>query len=536
MRWSTACSLLLLLLACSERSPLGAIQQPAGVESGWVGTWAVAPHADGTSFQDQTLRQIVRTSIGGSSVRVRISNAFGTQPLSIDSAHVAKRANGSSIQAETDKALLFGGQASISIPAGKDVTSDAAAFMVEPLSDLAVSFHVQGTPGGTTAHGTGLQDNYVAGGNVASSETLANAQVKGSYYFLTNLDVQNDEAWGAVVTLGASITDGVASSGNSNRRWPNDLAKRLSDRGTPVGVLNQGISGNRLLVDGSGQSALKRFERDVLAQTGVRWVIFSDDPINDLGSTKPTPSGDALIDGLKQLVAAAHAAGIEFWCSTLTPFEGAGYWSAAGETGRAAVNAFIKSPDSGCDVVVDQDAATHDPAKPTWYLPANDAGDHLHPNERGLQAIADAVPLESFSAPTGASGSGNGGSSGSGNTGGAAGSAAGGALEGGGGAAGTASAAGGTGGANHGGASAGGTSNAGGTGGSLVGGAASGSKPLTVAGNAGEPATAPSEPTPTSSGCSCRVAGAAPKSSLPSFVWLLFGLSAFSRRRSSKRS
>lgn len=514
---------LLLLLACSEQAPLGALQQAAGVEQGWVGTWGVAPHADGTSFQDQTLRQIVRTSVGGSSVRVRISNAFGAQPLSIDSVHVAKRANGSRIQAATDKALLFGGQASISIPAGKDVTSDAVAFTVEPLSDLAVSFHVQSAPGGTTAHGTALQDNYVAGGNVAGSETLDNAQVKGSYYFLTNLDVQNDQAWGAVVTLGASITDGVASSGNSNRRWPNDLAKRLSDRGTPVGVLNQGISGNRLLVDGAGPSALERFERDVLSQTGVRWVIFSDDPINDLGSTKPTPSGDALIDGLKQLVAAAHTAGIEFWCSTLTPFEGAGYWSPAGETGRAAVNAFIKSPDSGCDVIVDQDAATHDPAQPTRYLPANDAGDHLHPNERGLQAIADAVPLESFSAPTGAGGSGGGEAGGSG-------SAAGDASAGSGGAAGTSNA---SGGAERGGASAGGVQNAAGTAGGGVDGAG---RPPAHAGTAGQAPAPPSEAAASSSGCTCQLGGAASKRSLPSAACLLLGLAVISRRRSSKRS
>ena len=409
-------ALLSFLAACSPAGqnnlePTAAVREAAGITDGWVGTWAVSPQGDGTTFADKTLRQIVHTSVGGSSVRVRLSNVFGSQALTVDSVHIAERANGSSITAGTDQALKFVGQASISIAAGQVATSDAVAFNVKELSDLAVSFHLQATAGGTTAHGTGLQDNYVTDGNHAGDQDLAAAQTKGSYYFLTNVDVQNPASFGAVVTLGASITDGVASSSNNNRRWPNDLAKRLSDAKLPVGVLNQGISGNRLLADGNGDSALKRFDRDVLSQTGVRWVIFSDDPINDLGAGN-RPTGDQLIAGLKQLVAKAHAANVEFWCSTLTPFEGSGGWSQAGETARAAVIAFIKSADSGCDAIVDQDAATHDPTKPTWYLPADDAGDHLHPNEKGLQAIADAVDLKGFAPPQGlggASGAGAGG-------------------------------------------------------------------------------------------------------------------------------
>ncbi len=213
--------------------------------------------------------------------------------------------------------------------------------------------------------------------------------------------MQNPDAQGSVVTLGASITDGVASAQDDNRRWPNDLAVRLDSAGRPVGVLNEGISGNDLLTDGAGQSALNRFDRDVVGQPGVRWVIFSDDPINDLGGANP-PTGDQLIAGLQQLISRAHQAGISFLCSTLTPFEGAGYWTPAGETGREQINAFIRGADSGCDGVVDQDTATHDPANPTRYLPAYDAGDHLHPNEAGLQAIADAVDLDVLAAARGA--------------------------------------------------------------------------------------------------------------------------------------
>ena len=347
---------LLLLAACSPAATpetTAQLSQAAEIKDGWVGTWSMAPHADGTTFQNQTLRQIVRTSIGGSSVRIRISNAFGNQPLVVDDIHVAERSAGSAVVPATDQVLRFGGQTSVSIAAGQFATSDAVTFAVKPLSDLAISFHLAGTNNAGTAHGTGLQDNYVAGGSVSGNANLNGAQTNGSYYFLSGGDVQNADAWGVVVTLGASITDGVASGGNQNRRWPNDLAKRLNEAKIPVGVLNQGISGNRLLADGSGESALKRFDRDVLSQTGVRWVIFSDDPINDLGSGNP-PTGQQLIDGLKQLVAKAHAAKIRCWCSTLTPFEGSAGWKPAGETARSAIHTLIKSQDSGCDAIVDR--------------------------------------------------------------------------------------------------------------------------------------------------------------------------------------
>jgi lysophospholipase L1-like esterase len=516
-----AAPLIFALVGCSATPPdrdatAGRWQGAVAPTDGWVGSWAVAPHADGTSFNDQTLRQVVHTSIGGNRLRLRISNAFGKQPLSIDNVHVAKRSSGSAIDAATDRPAKFAGLAAVSIPAGQSATSDTVTFQVDPLADLVVSFHIAGSPGGTTAHGTGLQDNYVAAGNVAGDATLNGAQRKGSYYFLTNVDVQNPEAWGAVVTLGASITDGVASGGNLNRRWPNDLAKRLLDAKRPVGVLNQGISGNRLLADGNGESALKRFERDVLAQTGVRWVIFSDDPINDLGNANP-PSGDQLIDGLKQLIQRAHAAKIEFWCSTLTPYEGSGGWKPAGETARAAIIAFIQQPNSGCDRIVDQDGATHDPAKPTWFLPANDAGDHLHPNEKGLQAIADAVPLEGFTAPaTDGGGAGSGGSGGGGGGGGAGAGTAGGAGAGGG----MPSS-----GANGGGV-AGTTPSAGGNAGST------GGPGSPTAGTTSSPNPAPGQQTSGDTGCACRSA----RSTMPWYGSLITALSLavglITRRRS----
>jgi lysophospholipase L1-like esterase len=360
----------------------------------WTGTWAASPQDTGTTFQQKTLRQIVHTSVGGTTARIELSNAFGKQPLTLADVHIAARASGSSIVPGTDRAVSFGGMGSVTLAPASLAMSDPIAFDVMPLSDVAISIYVAQSSAPATFHGQGTQTNYIAAGDVSKDANLTGAQTTGSYYFVANLDVQSPGALGAVVTLGASITDGVASSNNANHRWPNDLATRLVNAGIGVGVLNQGISGNQLLVDGSGQSALNRFDRDVLAQPGVRWVIFSDDPINDLGNNNPSP--DKLIAAMGQLITRAHQKGIKFLCSTLTPYEGAGYWTMAGETGREAVNAFIRSANSGCDAIIDQDTATHDPAHPTRYLPAFDAGDHLHPNDAGMQAIAKAVDLTIF--------------------------------------------------------------------------------------------------------------------------------------------
>jgi lysophospholipase L1-like esterase len=383
-----------------------AVAAAAAADDGWTGSWAVSPQSGGPSYNDQTLRQIVHTSIGGSSARLRISNVFGSAPLTVRDVHVAQRTSGSSVSTGSDRAVTFGGQTSVTIAAGAMAVSDSVSFTVAAQSDVAVSFYLPNATGASTFHGQGTQTNYVAGGDVSTSATLNGAAPNGSYAFLSNLDVQNPAAQGSVVAFGASITDGVASSTDSNRRWPNDLARRLIDSGRTVGVLNQGISGNKLLVDGAGQSALKRFARDAVGQPGVRWVIFSDDPINDLGAADP-PTGAQLITALQQLIAQAHDAGLKFLCSTLTPFQDSGGWTQAGETARGQINSFVRGADSGCDGIVDQDTATHDPANPAKYLPAYDAGDHLHPNEAGLQAIADAVDLNLFGAaaqPAGAGG------------------------------------------------------------------------------------------------------------------------------------
>jgi len=355
----------------------------AGPTSAWTGTWASAPQGCGGSFGQQTMREIVHTSIAGTSARVRISNAFGTGALHVSDVHLAQRTTGSSIDPATDTALTFGGQADVTIAAGAFAVTDGAAFAVGALSDVAVSFYVV-SDNGATCHQSGFQTNYSVSGNTVSSATLADAQTNGSYNYLSNVDVLAP-AEGAVVTLGASITDGYQTPSDANRRWPNDLAVRVVGANRVIGVLNQGISGDGVA------NAVTRFERDVLSQPNVKWVIFSDNAINDLGNFDPPAQTE--VDQITGMIAKAHAAGVKFLCSTLTPFQGASYWSSQKEQGRAAINAFIRGTNSGCDGIVDQDSATHDPANPTQYLPSYDSGDHLHPNVAGLQAIADSVDL-----------------------------------------------------------------------------------------------------------------------------------------------
>ncbi|MFC4586721.1 GDSL-type esterase/lipase family protein [Sphaerisporangium corydalis] len=380
---------------------LGAVTttSPAAAAT-WTGTWAASPQNSGTTFNRQTIRQVVHTSIGGTSARIQLSNAFGNQAVTFDDVHVARRTSDSGVDLATDRVVTFGGQRSVTVAAGGLAVSDQIAFTVPAQADIVVSVYLPSPTGPATYHQTATQTNYIASGDVSGNASLSGAQQTGSYYFLANVDVQNAASQGAVVTLGASITDGVGSANNANHRWPNRLASRLIDSGRTVGVLNQGISGNRLLADGAGQSAPHRFDRDVLNQPDARWVIFTDDPINDLGSSNPPPSATSLINAAKDLISRAHARNIKFICATLTPFRGSGGWNQSAEDQRVAYNNFVRGSGSGCDAVLDADVATRDPGNPTMFLPAYDTGDHLHPNEAGLQAIANAVDLGWFGGTT----------------------------------------------------------------------------------------------------------------------------------------
>lgn len=387
-----------ILLTAAILTGLSPIAVAQGSGSQWAGTWATSPVRDnsGKQFNQQTLRQIVHTSIGGNTARIQVSNVFGTQPLTIADVHIAQTDRDASIVAATDRPIHFHGQGTVTIQPGTAILSDPIDFHVQPLADISISMYLPKPTGSITYHPSGFQTNYIADGDVSSNTDLSQAKAAQSYYFLTDLEIQGQDASGSVVTFGASITDGYHSLPDTNRRWPNDLAERLVDAGMSVGVLNQGISGNRLLLPGAGESAQTRFDRDVLSQPGVHWVIFADDPINDLGTTQDPDAEAKLIAAMERLIARAHQRGIRFYCSTLTPYQGAGYWTEQGEIAREQINAFIRSHGSGCDAIIDQDAATHDPAHPARYLPAFDSGDHLHPNTAGLQAIANAIDLSLF--------------------------------------------------------------------------------------------------------------------------------------------
>jgi lysophospholipase L1-like esterase len=373
----------------------------------WTGTWSASPDVtNDAGFNNQTIRHVVHTSIGGTAARLTFSNLFGSQPLTLGDVHIARRSSGAKTVAGTDKPVTFKGQSYVTIPAGASVQSDAVAFEVPALADLAISFHIPSrTEPGSTGHVEGLQDNWIAPGDVSADPNfaagVANAAGEQSYYFLTAVDVMNAAATGAVVTFGASITDGMSSTPNMNRRWPNRLAERLNRAGMTVGVLNQGISGNNLFTDGAGQAGMTRFARDVLAQTNVKWVIISDDAVNNLISGNP-PTADQIMNAYQTLVWQANQAKVMAICSTLTPFEGLDEWTPDIENTRQTVNAFLRDQKrSGCDAVLDQAGALGNPAgsaTSSAFARAYNSGDNLHPNDAGMQAIANAAALSWFAA------------------------------------------------------------------------------------------------------------------------------------------
>jgi lysophospholipase L1-like esterase len=413
MRWTRAALVTVLAMACASPalSACASGAQPAAPpagratgspppsrspEPGWAGTWAVGVQAGGEGFEDQTLRQIVHTSIGGDKVRLRLSNEFGAAPLSVTGVGLALPTGGAGIDLASARAVTFGGANAVTIPAGSTATSDELAFTVAAGSDLTVSMYLPEATGAPTEHVFAGRTNYAAPGDQFAAAGLRESRSTGAYYFLSGLDVHNTAASGALVAFGASVTDGLGSKAGTNQRWPDLLAARLRSSGRTVGVLNTGISSNRLLSDGpGGESALKRFDRDVLQRPGARWVIISDEPANDLGNDSSVRA-ESLTGGLRELVDSAHDAGIKVICSTLTQAGGASYWSDEAEAGRGAYNAYVRGSTSGCDAVLDLDAATRDPADPTRLRPSFDSGDHLHPNNAGMKAIADAVDLSWF--------------------------------------------------------------------------------------------------------------------------------------------
>jgi lysophospholipase L1-like esterase len=359
----------------------------------WNGTWAASPQAPEAipialaGFTNQTLRQIVFTSLGGSAVRVRLSNEFSASPLSIGAAQVAIAAHDGSIVAGSGRALTFGGQPSVTVVPNAYVVSDPVQMDVPATSELAIDIYLPGSTGPTTWHRVGLRTTYISpAGNYVGASALPIATTAPSYFFLKGVEVQSKEDTGVVITLGDSITDGIGATPDANNRYPDRLARLFAESHgrLRMGVLNHGLAGNLLLANGfaSGQSAQARFDRDVLSQPGVSHVIVLIG-LNDLFSV---PVADQVIAGQQQLILRARARGLKVYGGTLTPLGITGII----ETNRQAVNSWIRT--SGAyDAVIDFDAAVSDPDNPVTLLPAFNSGDDIHPNDAGYEAMARAA-------------------------------------------------------------------------------------------------------------------------------------------------
>jgi lysophospholipase L1-like esterase len=384
----------------------------------WVQTWgasplpptpAFGPFPATPSFNNQTLRETVRISAGGRRIRIRFTNEYGTQPLVIGAARVALADEKGNIQPGSDHPILFSGQPAVTIPAAAPFVSDPIDLPVKALSSLSISLYLPQDTGQCTCHQVGVQDAFVSDTGDFTDKAFEPRQTLQVRAFIAGVEVETAPSTRAVVVLGDSISDGVGSTVDANHRWPDLLAERLDAKGANAwGVVNMGISGNRILGDGAGQSALARFDRDVLSTPGVKVVIVFEG-VNDIGISYGTPQGpladrfkalapahkvtsDDLIAGYRQLIARARSRGLRIVGATITPYGGAMYYAAEGETVRQAVNHWIRTGHE-FDGVIDFDAAIRDPNDPTRIKEGFHAGDHLHGSDAGYVAMAAAIQL-----------------------------------------------------------------------------------------------------------------------------------------------
>ena len=358
----------------------------------------------GIELTDATLRQVVRVSLGGRMVRLRLSNAFGATPLVVHGVHLARASAAGTIQAGTDRAVRFHGERSVSVPPGAVMLSDPVALELPALADVAISLHIQKVPALLTGHPGSRTNSYVMPGDRLADAEMSTAKKTVHWYFITGLDVVDSVGHAAAVAiLGDSITDGYGCTTDANNRWTDELARRLQANPATrsVGVLNHGIGGNRLLRDGLGPNALARFERDVISQTGVRWLVILEG-INDLGTRAEArakgetfASAADVIAAYAQMIERARSHGIRVFGATILPFEGSkNYWTAEGDEDRRTINTWIRT--SGrFDAVIDFDAALRDETNPHRLAAAWD-NDHLHPSLAGYKRMAESVDLRLF--------------------------------------------------------------------------------------------------------------------------------------------
>jgi lysophospholipase L1-like esterase len=409
------------LLGASVIVPMGADADTGSNDNrghhgnpGWVATWAASPlSGDTRSFTNQTVRNVIYTSVSGSQARIRLSNRFGAQAVTIGATSVSEVLDGARLLPGSSHPVSFAGQPSVTIGAGQEVVSDPVRVHVSGLTELAVDLYLPDPTGPANYHTLAWQTNYVAAGDHAGdADGDAFTTTVGSWYYVDGVDVLNSSTPGTIVAFGDSITDVGHSQVDSEGRWPNYLSRRLDaafGNDAPA-VVDEGISGNRVLTDSStsGLSALARFERDALSEPGVKDVILLEG-INDIGHTDPSVTAAQIEAGYRQLVRMAHAAGVKIFVGTLTPFAGSNcvygrnYGTATGEAERQGVNRWIRTSHA-FDGVVDFDRVTADPSDPEFFDPPYNAtgganctvADSLHPNDLGSEAMADAVPLRWF--------------------------------------------------------------------------------------------------------------------------------------------
>jgi lysophospholipase L1-like esterase len=407
------------VVACAALVATVAVNANAGE---WATTWAAAPLAPSPamgpfpaspSFTNQTVRQVVRISAGGDRVRVRFTNEYGTKALAIGAARIALADSKGSVQPGTDRALTFAGKPGALVPTGAPMLSDPVDFPTKALANLSISIYFPEETGACTCHATGLQTAFVSdAGNFADKAFTPKEQIQ-SRAFISGVEVERATPAKVIAVLGDSISDGMGSTADTNRRWPDLLAERLAARDPAKGwgVANLGISGNRLLNDGAGQNALARFDRDVLAQPGLAYVIVFLG-VNDLGLSygkfegpiaqffksqvpQNKATAESMIAAYRQLIDRAHAHGVKIYGATIAPYEGAMYYSAEGNAVREAVNTWIRKG-GAFDAVLDFDAAFRDPAKPTQMATPLQSGDHLHGSDAGYEAVAKSIDLALF--------------------------------------------------------------------------------------------------------------------------------------------
>jgi lysophospholipase L1-like esterase len=396
-----------------KKSPNGS-ETPAET---WIETWGASqqiPEPQNAlptdDLRDATVRQTVHLSVGGTTLRVHLTNAFGIQALHFTSVHIAKPVllSTAAIDAATDKALTFSGKNDVTVPPGAEMVSDPIQFPVDALGSITVTYHLDTPPSRETSHPGSRATTYYVHGDQVSAADLPDAKHVEHWYQVTGIDVLDNAAGaGTVVALGDSITDGHAATTNGNDRWTDAFAANLqsSPATRDIAVSNRGTGGNHLLVDGLGPNALARFDRDVLAPAGVKWVIVFEG-VNDLGGLSirgdaPAEAHTAMVANIEaayaQMIARAHAHSIRIFGATITPYGGSGYYHPfpSNEADRQAINAWIRAA-GHFDGVVDFDAVVRDPQNPDKLLPAFDCGDHLHPSPAGYKAMGEAVPMRLF--------------------------------------------------------------------------------------------------------------------------------------------